>query len=433
MPELDRFERNLTAAVRAFADRADSRVDPMAVAQQAIGRRRFAPFMWFGRPLPIPAAVILLLALLVALLAWTLQVGGRPDSQLSVVPATADTVSASSTPSPRPSTDGVGDEYVSGSGSFVIVDPGSSSTLGNATLVRGYVATSVDSMNDPRVTGTGTLRLSLDEHGTFGAEWGTYRLENDGGAWEGLVNGAAWNRGESSDVTGWLVGSGSYEGFTYFIDVRISGLQTELSGVIYPGSAGTLITGHIDMWYLMRICSAVALVASWPSAAPVRALRRRPQRPSTRDHAHARGQRAPGEADGDSDPVYGQEGPEYVVGTSSVAVTKSGSKQSSVTSQLRGQEMADGGTMNVRGSPERRRSPERRHLRVGRVNGDDADRECRGAGMAPGPEHRGTMAGPRRGGWLVGGEPTRAGPSTSTRTARGSHSTSGIIFEAAPE
>jgi len=236
MPELDRFERNLAVAVRTFADRADTGVDPMAVAQQAIGQRRFASLTWFGRPLPITAAILLLLALLVALLAWTLQVGGRPDSHLSVVPATAATASAPTAPSPRPSTDGIGEEYVSGTGSFVIVDPGSSSTVGNATQVGGYVATSTDTMSDPRVTGTGSLLLTIDEYGTVGTEWGTYRLENAGGAWEGPVAGAGWGGGEAGTVSGWLPGSGSYEGYTYYIRVRSSGLQTELSGVIYPGS-----------------------------------------------------------------------------------------------------------------------------------------------------------------------------------------------------
>lgn len=236
MAELDRFERNLSVAVRAFADRADTRVDPMAVAQQAIGRRHFASFAWFGHPLPITAAALLLLALLVALLAWTLQVGGRPDAHLSVVPAPVATASASTAPSPRVSTDGLGEEYASGSGAFVIVDPGSSSTVGNATQLRGYVATSRDAMNDPRVTGTGTLKLSIDEHGPVGTEWGTYRLENAAGAWEGPVAGAGWDGGEVSTVSGWLAGTGSYEGYTYYIRVRSSGLQTELSGVIYPGS-----------------------------------------------------------------------------------------------------------------------------------------------------------------------------------------------------
>jgi len=236
MSELDGFERNLSAAVRKFADRADTRVDPMAVAQQAIGPRRFASLTWFGRRLPVTAALLLLLALLVALLAWTLQAGGRPDSRLSVVPATAATASASTSPSPRASTDGIGEEYSNGSGSFVIVDPGSSTIVGNATQVRGYIASSTDTMSDPRVTGSGTLQLSIDEYGSVGTEWGTYRLENARGAWEGPVAGVARDGGEASTVSGWLAGSGSYEGYTYYIRVRSSGLQTELSGVIYPGS-----------------------------------------------------------------------------------------------------------------------------------------------------------------------------------------------------
>jgi hypothetical protein len=118
----------------------------------------------------------------------------------------------------------------------VIVDPGSSSTVANATQVRGYVASSSDTMNDPRVTGTGTLQLTIDEYGSVGTEWGSYRLENARGAWEGSMAGAGWDGGEASTVSGWLAGTGSYEGYTYYIRVRSSGLQTELSGVIYRGS-----------------------------------------------------------------------------------------------------------------------------------------------------------------------------------------------------
>jgi len=242
MPELDPFEARLTRAVRAFADRAETRVDPISVADQAIGHRRFASLSWLGHTVPVPVSILLIVGLLLALIAWSAAVGGPWGDRTSIAPlqvATAtpsETTAPAPTATPQPSTDGVGEEQVAGTGRFSIVDAGTSVRVGAVTQVRGYVASAVDTMNDPRVTGTGTLRLSIDIFAGVGSEWGTCRLENADGAWEGSVSGGSWNDGEASAVTGWLVGSGAYAGWTYYIDIRSSGLQTELSGVIYPGS-----------------------------------------------------------------------------------------------------------------------------------------------------------------------------------------------------
>jgi hypothetical protein len=240
MPELDLFEVRLTRAVRSFADRADTRVDPVAVADRAIGHRRFASLSWLGHTVPVPVSILLVLGLLLALLAWSVGVGAPWDQRTSIVllpaPTAAPTVTAAPTARPLPSTDGTGYEYVNGTGTFSIVDPGTSVEVGDMTHERGFVASSTDTMNDPRVTGTGALRLSIDTFDGVGSEWGTYRLENTDGSWEGTVSGGGWSDGEAGTITGWLVGSGAYAGWTYYIDMRSSGLQTELSGVIYPGS-----------------------------------------------------------------------------------------------------------------------------------------------------------------------------------------------------
>jgi hypothetical protein len=253
MPELDPFETRLTAAVRAFADRAETKVDAMEVAEQVVGRRRVGSFAWLGRPLPVAASVLVTLGLLLALLAWSVQVGGPWDRRSSVVPppaptetrATAPTAAAtpSSTPTPAPTTDGVGPEHVSGTEVVSVQTYGASvRAVDGVTQMRGVVATSVDTMNDPRVTGTGVIHGENDSYqgendsdGSVGPQWGTYRLENAEGAWEGTWTGALWGSGMVSDVTAWLVGSGAYEGYTYYFHARGTN-PMEVEGIIFPGS-----------------------------------------------------------------------------------------------------------------------------------------------------------------------------------------------------
>jgi hypothetical protein len=239
MPELDPFEARLRRAVRAYADRAETRVDPFALAERVVERRGFGSLVWLGRPLPIRGAILLVLGLLVAILAWSVQVGAPWDRRTSVAPLPAVTATPSpanaAATTPAPTTDGAGDERVSGSGTFSILTSGTSTRVGDVTQIRGFVATATNAMNDPRVTGAGALHLSIDTHGAVGSEWGTYRLVNAGGAWEGEVRGAAWDSGESSDVAGWLVGTGSYEGSTYYIQIRSVGTSTEIDGIVFPG------------------------------------------------------------------------------------------------------------------------------------------------------------------------------------------------------
>ena len=43
--------------------------------------------------------------------------------------------------------------------------------------------------------------------------------------------------GMPASLIGWLVGSGAYEGFTYYMHVRSLGFGTDIEGIIVPGSS----------------------------------------------------------------------------------------------------------------------------------------------------------------------------------------------------
>jgi hypothetical protein len=80
--------------------------------------------------------------------------------------------------------------------------------------------------DDPRVTGTEIAPWKQDLWGTFdkgtrmpvsgaAVQWGTARLENDGGAWEGTGSGV-WSSDRGDILAIWYTGTGAYEGLSYF-------------------------------------------------------------------------------------------------------------------------------------------------------------------------------------------------------------------------
>jgi hypothetical protein len=242
MPELDPFDARLSAAVHAFADRAATGVDAVAMAERSVRRRRTGAFAWLWSPLPVPAGLLVTLVLLLGLLAWSLQVGGPIGPRPPVAPLPAPSVSpaptASPPPTPLPPTDGEGDEIVGGTETVLIVTRGTSLQVGDVRQTRGLVATTVDTMNDPRVTGTGTLKGENDTYGSVGPEWGTYHLENADGAWDGTWTGARWDGGNVSQVTAWLIGSGAYKGYSYYLIARGTN-PMRVDGLIVHGSPPT--------------------------------------------------------------------------------------------------------------------------------------------------------------------------------------------------
>ncbi len=243
MPELDVFEARLTEAVHSFAGRAETRVDAAAVAERTVRRRGIGSLGRLGRLLPVPVSILLLLALLLAMLAWSIG-AGAPWSNRAVVlvpvptATAAVTPAASPTPTPVPSTTGTGDQYVVGteSGVFLVTDY-TSTKVGDVTQMRGGTTSSVMTMNDRRVTGTMTYVNSLDVHANVGSEWGTGRLVNDGGTWEGNCTGMAWEAGNRAAGSCSLVGTGGYTGYLYYFQHTYGAAGLNVQGFILPGSA----------------------------------------------------------------------------------------------------------------------------------------------------------------------------------------------------
>lgn len=153
-----------------------------------------------------------------------------PTAEPTATPTAAPTPKP--TPTPVPVTDGEGDEAVVGTQSGSITTSYTLERVGDVLQYRDGVVTTIDTMNDPRVTGTGTYTFNLDEYTTVGREWATYRLENAGGTWEGACTGANYSEDVISIMACWLVGSGEYEGYTYY-QFRDG---EQLKGVIYKGS-----------------------------------------------------------------------------------------------------------------------------------------------------------------------------------------------------
>ena len=169
----------------------------------------------------------------------TVTVGPQLASAPASTPEPTPAPTAAPTPvpaaTPVPSTDGQGPEYVTGNDTHSGTG-GTEVMVGDVTQVRNAVIAARFAMNDPRASGTGSGLVNLDLRGGVGPEWGTTRLDNAEGSWTGNVTGAAWANGNASDLSGWLVGSGAYEGYTYYWHLRSTDTTGKVDGIIYPGA-----------------------------------------------------------------------------------------------------------------------------------------------------------------------------------------------------
>jgi hypothetical protein len=103
--------------------------------------------------------------------------------------------------------------------------------------------------DDPRVTGTEIAPWNQDLWGTFdkgtrmpvsgaAVQWGTARLENDGGAWEGTGSGV-WSSDRGDILAIWYKGTGAYEGLSYFELWTGRYEPWKIQGLIFPGDPPT--------------------------------------------------------------------------------------------------------------------------------------------------------------------------------------------------
>jgi hypothetical protein len=101
--------------------------------------------------------------------------------------------------------------------------------------------------NDPRVSGTLTGTWNSDRWGVLedGAlvQWGDVVLTNDGGTWEGSLLGVYSSDYGGDLLTRWTVGTGAYEGFTFFfwLDTSHSSDSGPWYGLIYPGDPPPIV------------------------------------------------------------------------------------------------------------------------------------------------------------------------------------------------
>ena len=137
----------------------------------------------------------------------------------------------------RAQADPAGAVWVTGTGSIPVeVEAGAETPAGDVLQTRGLVFTDEMEMSDPRVSGTGTGTWNQDGYpGDIGISWGTYRLENEGGAWSGTFTSAD---GPIAASSGFLVGERGYEGLTYYWHQDM-GDVTSIVGIIFPGEPPT--------------------------------------------------------------------------------------------------------------------------------------------------------------------------------------------------
>ena len=120
--------------------------------------------------------------------------------------------------------------------SGVLVEAGTQTQVGDVVQTRGEVFTDTMEMSDPRVSGTGTGTWNQDGYpGDIGISWGTYRLENEGGAWSGTFTSAD---GTPTVSSGFLVGEGGYAGLTFYWHQDM-GDEISVVGIVFPGDPPT--------------------------------------------------------------------------------------------------------------------------------------------------------------------------------------------------
>jgi len=173
---------------------------------------------------------------------------GASDGATATVPATPSetaTATAAPAPEPEPAATLPAEPVVLGAATLVKGTAECSPTFGTDTtdadgtehMRDGSVACSY-AMNDPRVTGGTTHSWSLDAWSDDQGEsvlfqWGTSRLETEGGIWEGTYRGTT-NERTGDSLSHWYRGTGAYEGLTFHVMFTGFG-PWDLEGVIYPG------------------------------------------------------------------------------------------------------------------------------------------------------------------------------------------------------
>jgi hypothetical protein len=142
---------------------------------------------------------------------------------------------------------------IKGTSTLVSSKPGTVTDGANGVQhTRGGTFVFRDAVNDPRVSGTAMATWNKDAWGTAGqgqaaaVQWGTERIENSGGAWEGKATGVySTDRGDI--VATWYRGTGGYAGLGYFRLITSADLAAgvtkswKIRGLVFPGDPPSLV------------------------------------------------------------------------------------------------------------------------------------------------------------------------------------------------
>lgn len=125
----------------------------------------------------------------------------------------------------------------------VTFDVGSESAAGTVYSSRDGLFDGLVEFSDPRVTGqwtTSPYHQDVDQASGQGIMWGTLRIENDGGTWEGPMSGIIYAapEGEFYTIDSWLSGDGDYAGYTFYFQEQRDQADNPpqvFRGIIYKG------------------------------------------------------------------------------------------------------------------------------------------------------------------------------------------------------
>jgi hypothetical protein len=145
-------------------------------------------------------------------------------------PVTATQAPASASPSPTPNRSLLPTAKAATFGPFTVVsgqvtcNGGSDGTqttdTRDVTHIRGGTLECAETTNDARVSGRSVWGVNMDRWGTGPrnaamVQWGSVRITNDGGSWEGTYTGT-YDPDRGDTIVAWMKGSGGYAGLVYF-------------------------------------------------------------------------------------------------------------------------------------------------------------------------------------------------------------------------
>ena len=161
---------------------------------------------------------------------------GRPSAAAA---APTPTPTRPATPSPTPAAVSHGPvTVVAGTGTCPLLNPVWTTDPDGTQHLRDLSVECIEETNDARVSGTHTATWNMDAwKGAAGVQWGTARLENAGGVWEGPLSGVySAERGDTIMI--WYTGTGGYHGLAYF-ELWTGQEPWQIQGQIFPGDPPT--------------------------------------------------------------------------------------------------------------------------------------------------------------------------------------------------